>query len=256
MNILITGGNGYIGNTLYNALKDTYNIISISRDNFDLTCSDATRIFFQHRLFDVVIHCAISGGSRLKPDDSTVLDNNMRMYYNLYNNKSHFTKFINFGSGAELYNQDTLYGFSKSVIRQSILNNENFYNLRLYAVFDENELDTRFIKANIKKYIEKQQMIIHQDKYMSFFYMKDLITLVKYYIDNQKLEKEINCCYKEIYSLEKIAQLINDLGEHKVEVKKQIKDIGSGYYGVNLFQPDIEFLGLKNGIREVYNKLK
>ena len=50
MNILITGGNGYIAKSLYNALKDKYNVTSISRDNFDLTNSEATRIFFKENL--------------------------------------------------------------------------------------------------------------------------------------------------------------------------------------------------------------
>ena len=41
MNILITGGKGYIAQSLYLALKNEYNVISISRDNFDLTDSHA-----------------------------------------------------------------------------------------------------------------------------------------------------------------------------------------------------------------------
>ena len=40
MNILITGGNGYIAKSLHNALKDKYNVLSVSRDNFDLTNLD------------------------------------------------------------------------------------------------------------------------------------------------------------------------------------------------------------------------
>ena len=35
--ILITGGNGYIAKSLYNAFKDTYEVTSISRNNFDLS---------------------------------------------------------------------------------------------------------------------------------------------------------------------------------------------------------------------------
>ena len=42
MKILITGTNGYVGKSLYNALKDEYNVTGLTRNNFDLTDADAT----------------------------------------------------------------------------------------------------------------------------------------------------------------------------------------------------------------------
>jgi hypothetical protein len=71
------------------------------------------------------------------------------MYYNLLENKEHFGKLINIGSGAEVLSLDTPYGLSKNIIYNSILNTDNFYNLRVFAVFDNNELDRRFIKTAI-----------------------------------------------------------------------------------------------------------
>ena len=32
--------------------------------------------------------------------------------------------------------------------------------------------------------------------------------------------------------------------------------MGEGYYGENLWRPNIDYLGLEQGIKEVYNKLK
>ena len=49
------------------------------------------------------------------------------------------------------------------MIRQSILEKENFYNLRIFAVFDENEWDTRFIKTNIRHYINKKPILNLKD---------------------------------------------------------------------------------------------
>jgi hypothetical protein len=43
-------------------------------------------------------------------------------------------------------------------------------------------------------------MIIHQDKQMDFFYMKDLILLIKWLINQREEEfsiQEINCSYLE-----------------------------------------------------------
>jgi len=255
MNILITGGNGYIAKSLYNYLKDVHNIMSISRFDFDLTDREATNDFFKHRLFDVVIHCAVKGGSRLAEDKWSIIDDNLSMYYNLLANKSHFSKLIHFGSGAEIYTKNTPYGLSKYVIRQSLLEKDNLYNLRIFGLFDENELDTRFIKANIKRYINKEPIQIHQDKYMDFIYMPDLAKIVEYYIINNNLPKEVNCTYADNTSLVNVANIINTLGNYQVEIK-----VGEGivddYTGGNYHHLPINFIGLKQGIINVYDKLK
>ena len=86
-------------------------------------------------------------------------------------------KLISFGSGAEIGYPSDPYGLSKNIINRIIKEESNFFNIRIYGVFDENELDTRFIKNNIKRYINKQPLEIHENKYMDFFYMKDLITV-------------------------------------------------------------------------------
>ena len=251
--ILITGINGYIGKSLYNTLKDKYDITGISRDNFDLTNKESTDIFFSNRYFDVVIHTAVKGGNRLKQDNSDILDMNLKMYYNLLNNQSHFNKFIHLGSGAELYAQDTPYGLSKHVIRQSILDKNNFYNLRIFGIFDENELDTRFIKSNIKRYIKGEPIEIYENKTMDFFYMKDFINLIDICINTDIELKNINCVYFKKYKLSDIAIMINDLSYQKSEIKIN-KDIDKHYVGeYNL--PKYELFGLNFGIKSVYKKL-
>jgi len=186
--ILITGGNGYISKSLYNSLKNVYDVVTLSRDDFDLRDQFETIKYFSNKYFDTVIHCAVSGGSRLRQDTINDMDNNLQMYYNLLNCKNKFGKLIHFGSGAEITQPETPYGLSKRVITKSILEQKNFYNIRIFAVFDENELDTRFIKGNIKRYVNKEPIIIHQDKFMDFFYMKDLVSLVDYYIQSEKVK--------------------------------------------------------------------
>jgi GDP-L-fucose synthase len=257
MKILITGGNGYVGKSLYGALKDKHEIAIITRDKCDLTDPSSVNYYFLDTWFDVVIHCAIKGGSRLQQDNWNIMDVNLSMYYNLINNKDHFGKLIYFGSGAELYDSNSPYGLSKYVIKQSILNRDNFYNLRIFGVFDENELDTRFIKANIKRYINKEPIHIDQDKHMTFFYMKDLVKLVEYYILNNNLPKEIDCCYTNNSSLKNISDFINTLSEYKVDINIINKELGVDYIGK--IQPSftsINFIGLEQGIKEIYNKLK
>jgi dTDP-4-dehydrorhamnose reductase len=253
MKILITGGNGYIAKSLSKGLNE-HEITLITRQDFDLTDSKSTNDWFKGKFFDVVIHTAIKGGSRLKQDEGGDFYQNLQMFYNLYYNQHCFGKLISFGSGAELGQPTDPYGLSKKIINEFLKPEVNFYNIRIFAVFDENELDTRFIKGNIKRYINKEEIIIHQDKLMDFFYMPDLVTLVNYYIKENHLPKVTECSYDKKYSLLDIANLINNLSEYKVPIKQLDFTEGNPYIGKTSLQ--LNYVGLEKGIQEVYNSIK
>lgn len=256
MKILITGGNGYIAKSLYSALCDDYDITKITREDFDLTCSKSTEEFFCDKFFDVVIHTAVVGGHRLRKDDDSIIKDNLLMYRNLLNHEDKFTKFISFGSGAELDNPTTPYGISKQVIAQHMMLKPNFLNLRVFAVFDENELETRFIKSNVLRYIDQEDMIVHQDRYMDFFYMADLVSLVNYHLTKDEwLFNEIDCVYLVKYKLTDIARMINQISKYKVNIDILNAEEGDPYVGVWRGLP-IKLVGLEQGIKNVYSKLK
>jgi nucleoside-diphosphate-sugar epimerase len=254
MKILITGGNGYIAKSLYNAFKDKYDVTSITRQNFDLTDQFETLKYFSNKYFDIVLHCAVSGGSRLRPDTWEDMDNNLKMYYNLLYCKNKFGALIHFGSGAEINAPESPYGLSKRVIANSISEIPNFYNIKIFGVFDENELDTRFIKGNIKRYINKEPIVIHQDKFMDFFYMKDLISLVDHYIANDNVPKQIDCSYAGLYKLSEIAGIISNLGDYEADIQIEKEGMALSYYG--MANTLLDFIGIEEGIKMVYNKLK
>jgi GDP-L-fucose synthase len=254
MNILITGGNGYIGKSLYLAFKNKYNVTSISRKDFDLKNLKSCFDWFQNKTFDVVIHTAALGGSRLRPDDESVLIENVDVYNNILSCKNYFGKMIYFGSGAEIFQAHTFYGTSKKIISESINVNDNVYNLRIFGVFDENELDTRFIKSNIIRYIKKEPLSIHSNKLMDFFYMKDLINLVDHYIQNNDLDKIVNCSYETKSTLVNIANFINTLSNYTVPITVQNKQNLDFYCG-DSYLP-IKTIGLEQGIVNTYKILK
>ena len=268
--ILITGGNGYVARNIANNLSD-YDLTLANRSTLNLLDAKSVKKFFKYRFFDVVIHTATSGGSRLKEDDTNVFYENCIMHQNILDNANSFDKYISFGSGAELDRRHHIdpsvdlkcaypvdpYGMSKNFIAKSGILYPNFHNIRIFNVFNEDELPSRMIKANILKYINKEPIIIHQDKWMDFFYMNDLCKIIKFVIESNTKQKIINCSYQDKYKLSTIAEIINTLSTHKVDILINNSAFGFNYYGdYNLHLFDIDLVGLHLGIKNTYNKLR
>ncbi len=258
INILLTGSNGYIASSITKHLNKQYNFTTIHRSIFDLTDSYATKKWFDSLdidYFDAVIHTAIKGGNRLENDSSSVLDNNLKMYLNLLDHRHRYKKFINIGSGAERCFPDSFYGLSKKAIGHSILDKKDFYNLKIYGIFDEYELDRRFIKSNIIRYLNNKKMLVHSNKCMDFIYMLDFIKIVQKYIDYENMPKTLDCVYEKKYSLIDIAHIINSLGDHSVAVDLQNKNNDPDYTG-HYHNVHIRYSGLEYGIAETYRRIQ
>jgi nucleoside-diphosphate-sugar epimerase len=268
--ILITGSDGYIARNIAKNFSD-YDLTLINRSKLNLLDSKSVKNFFKYRYFDAVIHTATSGGSRLKTDDGNVFYENCLMHQNILDNTISYAKLISFGSGAELdrrYDVDPTvdykksfpvdpYGMSKNFIVKSGLMYPNFYNIRIFNVFNEDELPSRMIKSNIVNYLNKQPIIIHQNKWMDFFYMNDLCEVVRLVIDEYVDEKIINCSYKEKYKLSDIAKIINSLSDYNVEVIVEKDKFGLNYIGdYNLHQDNLSLSGIHLGIENTYKALK
>ena len=253
MNVLITGANGYIAKSLIESLSSEHSIICLSREEADLaSLVELNKFFDKHPIFDAVIHTAITGGRRTKPEDSETIDQNIKMYYNLLENRNSFCRFISFGSGAELLALNTPYGISKRLIAESMKDKDKFTNIRIFGCFDHNEADNRFIKGNIIRYINKEPIQIYENKQMDFFFMEDLVSVVKYCLAQENPPKEINCSYKEKHSLHQIAEIINKLGNYNVLISSN-NSSGKDYIGE--FNLPVPYIGLEKGIRSVYDKL-
>jgi len=230
--ILLTGSNGYIAKSIYESLQFDFEIFQISRKNFNLENFLDVHNFFKNQYFDIVIHTAIQGGSRLNLENNSQIEKNLKMYYNLLDHKKYFNKLINIGSGAEFYSHETPYSLSKKIIARSIDCHDNFYNLRIFGIFDHNELDTRFIKSNILRYKKLENIIIHKNKFMDFIHMKDFIKILEHYLlSTNNLPKHINCVYNTKYSLNDIGKIINTLSSNKVNIQTSDDGLDNNYTG-------------------------
>lgn len=253
MKVLITGGNGYIAKSIAPSLSLHHDVTVVTRADFDISNPDETRSWFDRRAFDAVIHTAAIGGSRLSSDSDQVLEQNLKMHYNLLACKQNFDRLIVFGSGAEIFAPDTQYGLSKKVIANSVNQNDNCYSIRIFAVFDENELPTRFIRANISRYLRNEPMQIHKNKVMDFFYMQDLIQVVDKYLTEDNLPKEIDCTYREKHTLTEIADSINRLGSYKVSIN--VQQSGMSFYSGQPLEIDIPLVGFSQGLANTFRAL-
>lgn len=270
MNILITGGNGFIASNLKNKLSD-HEIASISRTDFDLRNPDETNNFFKDKKFDVVLHTAVIGGNRLVDDSKDCVYDNSIMALNLLKNMKSWNRLIHFGSGAELdrsYNIEgntnnffsrvpsDNYGLSKNIVCRLFYGYSNIYNLRIFNVFGENETDRRMIKNSLRNYINRKPIIIHQDRLMDFFYINDFEKLVRLYLTGDQLPKEIDCVYKNKVKLSNIAFIINSLSEHKVPVRVESDLLGNSYCGYYQdFTDTLNYIGLEQSIRDMYESM-
>lgn len=276
MNIMVTGANGFIGSNLCNYLKQfkEYTLFNITRNNLNLYDPVSVKNYVMNNSINVIIHTAIDGGRRYgkdTKDEENIVYRNLLMFENIYNCKDLCSLVINIGSGAENKINDIIptsyYGFSKYMISNKIFNLGdlgNVINLKLYGCFYHNENPERMIKSNLQNYINNKPMVIHQDKYMDFFYIEDFFKVIKYYLSNWKrhntleLFKEIDLVYSKKYKLSDIVNIINGLDKNKkVEVIINTPGLGMEYTGDSTRLDILKLTqkGLIVGIQECYNKL-
>jgi len=261
MKILITGGNGNIAKIIKNNLNDKHNIIALSRNELDILDFEKVKKYLDNNAFDVLIHTAVSGGRRTKIDSDNCFYVNLLMFENLTKFADKFKIIINLDSAA-MYNRESdilnrkedelftipkdFYGLSKYVIYKRTLSYSNIYNFRIFNIFHSNEEENRFIKACFIAKNNNTTIRIYEDKFFDFFYEKDFINVLSFYIDSinkqEILHKTINLSYKKKYKLSDIAKLIHN----NIDIIKS--DSNNNYCGNNnlLESYNLQLIGLEN----------
>ena len=273
MHILITGGNGNLATILKTSLSCLHNVEAPGRAEMNMLDIDSMKQYLQNKTFDVVIHTAIQGGRRTRPDTHEDVYNNMLMLENLLWFKDKFKMILNMDSGA-IYNRSEdmfkrketdihsiptdYYGFSKYMIYQRGLAFDNFFNMRIFNIFYELEEPDRFIARCVNVAKNGGVLEIYDNKYFDFFYRDDFVSVIKYYIDNadnkEKLFKTLNISYEEKHTLADIAKMIiGDNAEKQIIVHNDKRE--HNYCGDNsqLKSMNIELVGL---VKSIINYVK
>ena len=66
MKVFVTGSTGFIGHTLVKFLRKKHTIFAPTHTQLDLLDEQAVTRYFKNHAIDVVIHCALIGGSNPK----------------------------------------------------------------------------------------------------------------------------------------------------------------------------------------------
>ena len=189
--VCVLGAAGFVGKNL---LRDT-NWTGVTRQELDLTDPEAVKDYFKKHEYDVVIHCAVVGGSRLRPDDGEVFYKNLLMFENVV--VAFKGKLIYFSSGAALRGNPPSdpYGMSKWLIDRRIETLPNAYSLRIWGCYGPGEPSTRF-SAVCKK---EGHVVINKDRYFDFIDIEDVRKIVWEYvrIENTRKDKEYDLVYPE-----------------------------------------------------------
>jgi len=209
MKVCVLGSRGFIGKNL---LRDT-DWVGVTHQELDLTDPRAVEEYFRDHEYDVVIHCAVIGGSRLRPDDGEVFYKNLLMFENV---ASVFKgKLLYFSSGAALRGNPPSdpYGMSKWLIDRRIETLPNTYSLRIWGCYGPGELSTRF-SAVCKR---EGHIIIDQDRYFDFIDIEDVRKIVREYIYCRwKMPKVCNLVYPEKLLLSQWAEKFGATWEVKM----------------------------------------
>ena len=268
MIVAILGSNGYLGKFIANKLSmdQTVTVIPVNKQTVNLTNHDSVLNFLQTNNIDAVINCAVAGGNlQINDVNYKVLQDNLNIFLNFYNNSKYFKKFINIGSGSEFNTKTDInnaiedailnayptesYAYSKNIISRLVLENDKFFTLRLFGCFDKTEHEFRLLKK-----FSAQPSFSLMDRKFDYISASDFYKIVDHYLKNDSLQKDINCVYGTKHYLSEILTEFKRL--HHIDTDLKIEGINILNYTGNankLNSLNLNLDGLQKGLELYFN---
>lgn len=276
MKILITGGNGFIAKSLYEVFAGKYDVVILNSKELNLLDSSTVFKCLKEKGFDIVIHTATYDAAPWfsEKDPSMVLENNLRMFFNIVRCSDYFGKMIYFGSGAE-FNRDNWipemkedyfdqyvpsdqYGFSKYLMTKYTASNNNIFNLRLFGTFGKyDDWRYRFIPNACVRAMLDLPITINQNRYFDYLYIDDLIEIVEWFIHNKPSSNIYNVCTGKVYDLKSLAQKVISISGKNLEIQIKTPGLGREYSGNNSMLLEelkgFKFTSIDKSIKALYD---
>lgn len=237
MNILITGGNGFIGSNLLSKLQQkNYKVLNLSyRDSFPIDIQNI--IDFKPK---VIIHCGWHGGNNYS--DSNSLDqyhknipNSIKLLETASIIKT-VDSFIGIGSSFEYGNKKCkfeesfseesidFYGISKTFFKNyskiyCSLNKINWTWIRPVYTYGPNDVKTRLIPRTIIKMLKNEKQIKFNscESIVDYLYIEDFAEAV-YEIIKQNKNGVFNICSGNEYKVKDIILMIAKIMNYNEEI--------------------------------------
>ena len=261
MKIAVLGSRGYLGSYISNRLiSKKYDVLPITREALDLTNYNAVVNWLTQNRPNIIINCATAGRNSLTSTSYSDVQNNLGIFLNFFNNSQYFDRFINIGSGAEFdittdinhANENDIltitpaesYAYSKNIISRLVLEKDNFYTIRLFGCFDISEPSNRLLKK-----ISSNDFMEINDRQFDYVSARDFFQLLEYYLNENRLIKDINCVYSKKISLSELLEQFIDI--HNINRNFNISPVvGKNYTGssVNLESLNLNLDGLYSGL--------
>jgi len=272
--VLITGGKSFIARSIVEKLSHHDNVC-LDREELDLLDSKRVQEVIELGQFDVVIHTA---NHDTAPEFSTkdpklVLENNLKMFYNVARCSDHFGKMIYFGSGAEFGRENWIpkmgedyfdenipvdqYGLSKYIMTKHALSSDNIFNLRLFGLFGEyDDWRYRFISIACCKAVLGLPISIRQNAKFDYLYIDDLIKIIEWFVHNKPEHKVYNVCSGEVYDYVELANKVLKTCGKELFIDVQLAGLRDEYSGNNALLKstikDLEFTSIEDAIEKLY----
>lgn len=229
MKILITGASGFVGRNVKEYLQNEnreYEIYAPSSKELD--CLDENKVtdYLKKHRFDYILHFAVYGDSIDKSKDGTkILEYNLRIFLNFYNNAKYFGKMFYSGSGAEYDKRYDIisvgeeqigktipidqYGLLKYTIGQMIEKSTNVYNFRLFGIFGKYEYyPVKFISNVCCKAIKGLPLTMRQNVYFDYLYIDDFCKMIQYFLHHEPNYHTYNAVSGKKISLKEICEIV------------------------------------------------
>lgn len=273
MKILLTGSGGFIGGNILTHFGKKYSFLYPSHDELDLLDEEKTLEYFKKHPVDLVIHCAVIGGSRVEQYEKNMFFNNTRIFFNIVRCQQYYKRMINIGSGAEYDKRFPIsnvkeedidkrvpvdeYGFYKYVCAQYINTADNIVDLRVFGMFGEGEdYRYRFISNAICRSILGQPITMNQDVYFDYMDILDFMHIIDFFIHHTPKYKAYNIGTGKIINIKTIAEKVSMLGAKKAEIRISKSGLNNEYScNTNrLFQelPNLKFRSIDESIQRLY----
>ena len=234
--ILILGGTGFIGRNLreYLSAKGKYEVLSPTRNELNLLCEREVDSYFEKNKIDIVFHCGIFVPKSIQEQEK-IIENDLRMFYNVSKHCNKYEKMIYIGSGAEFgKNQDICqvsekeigrripidaYGFAKYVIGREIDNSQNIYNFRIWGLFGKYEdWWTTFISGCCCKAIKRYPISIRKDTYFDYLWIDDFCKVLEWAIEHELIFHTYNVGSGSRVLLSDIAKYVKRISGNNVDI--------------------------------------